>query len=268
CISFRGTVNLHNAIIDAKAGTIKHPEFPDGAEVHEGFCTAFLKILPSLTTALREYFFPELITSDGCVLTAASLVDQQDWSQGLTSVVCTGHSLGGALAMLCAYSIARGTLHREVFAKRSEAHHLPLPRIRSYTFGSPRLGNHVLTEEYNDAVPESYRITNENDMVPNFGMCWLDHAGREVRMNRGGDAVIEGTYLEEDYNLTAGVGSSIANHFLIRYARSMDNCLCDRNLKMLSPDCCSFLLVYLDTDAEKSKALATTSAALLDANNT
>ncbi|CUF78590.1 lipase, putative [Bodo saltans] len=276
CISFRGTVNLRNALTDANARMLEHPEMLGGAEVHRGFWLAFEKLLPALVATLQEFF---LLTPDS---TCSATGERLSWTTGLTSILCTGHSLGGALAMLCAYSCTRGTLHRDVFSRLpfffpptaphqqqqqqppqhfSQAPPLqyfqshqasqpqpPTARVRCYTFGSPRLGNAYLSHVYNIAVPETYRIINENDIVARVGLCWQEHAGREVRMNRDGDAMIEGTYLETDYTLTKGVGSSIKNHYLIRYGNSMDNCLCSRNLKMLSPDCCSFLMIHLDEE--------------------
>jgi hypothetical protein len=283
CISFRGTVNLRNALTDANARMLEHPEMLGGAEVHRGFWLAFGKLLPSLVSALQDFFF------------SPDTDENAAWARSLTSIVCTGHSLGGALAMLCAYSCTRGTLHRDIFSRlpaffsqtsaQSHQHMQPHPfyqqapplqyfqqsqvtppqpavaRVRCYTFGSPRLGNAYLSHVYNIAVPDTYRIINENDIVARVGLCWQEHAGREVRMNRDGDVVIEGTYLENDYGLTRGVGSSIKNHYLIRYGNSMDNCLCTRNLKMLSPDCCSFLMVHLDED--EATALASSPQTLV-----
>lgn len=238
CIAFRGTVNLRNALTDANARMVEHPEMPPGSQVHRGFWHAFKEIVPSLVAVLRDFFLCSTENHSSA---------REAWASSLSSIVCTGHSLGGALAMLCAYSISAGSLNRDVFGQQSNARRR---QVVCYTYGSPRLGNVHLAQAYNSAVPETYRTINENDLVARVGLCWQEHAGREVRINRDGDVVVEGTWLEKEYVLTSGVGSSIKNHFLLRYGNSIDNCLCGRNLNVLSPDCCSFLMVHLEEKAE------------------
>ncbi|CUG92755.1 lipase, putative [Bodo saltans] len=268
-IAFRGTVNIRNALTNVNARTLEHPEMKqslsatntdgeggatkessssgEAAEVHSGFWGAFQQILPTLASALHEFYFPASINATIAQkdLTGVSCPVPSEWAQQLTHVVVMGHSLGGVLAMLCAYSIARGTLYQEVFSKLQVR-----PELRCYTFGSPRLGNAYLSNVYASAVPETYRVINENDVISHVGLCWHEYNGREVRINRDGDAVIEGTYLETCFasSLTQGVGSRFKNHLLDRYGNSFDNCLCSRNLRMLSPECCSFMMVHVDQE--------------------
>ncbi len=66
-------------------------------------------------------------------------------------VYLTGHSLGGALANLAAYDIAR-SLER-----------LPnrVTRVICYTFGSPRTGNHAFAHDYCRVVPDTWSIIND-----------------------------------------------------------------------------------------------------------
>ena len=63
-----------------------------------------------------------------------------------TSVTVTGHSLGGALATLLTLDIA---------AK--------MPA--SYTFASPRVGDHIFVGEYKKLIKDSYRVANRMDLV-------------------------------------------------------------------------------------------------------
>jgi hypothetical protein len=251
-IAFRGTVNIRNALTNVNARMSKHPEMTSEggggnggeAEVHSGFWAAFQQLLPTLSLTLHEFFFPAAINVGR--ETRGEPLATAEWARELTHVIVTGHSLGGVLAMLCAYSMARGALHRDVFSLLARK-----LDIRCYTFGSPRLGNAYLSTVYNNAVPETYRVINENDVVSHVGLFWHEHTGREVRINRDGDAVVEGTYLERCYtSLIEGVGSRLKNHLLDRYGNSFDNCLCSRNLKFLSPACCSFMMVHVDDEAE------------------
>lgn len=60
------------------------------------------------------------------------------------------HSLGGALATLCAYDIA-------VCERLSGS-----VDVSCYTFGAPRTGNHVFAELYTRAVPDTWHIINND----------------------------------------------------------------------------------------------------------
>ncbi len=63
----------------------------------------------------------------------------------------TGHSLGGALAVLCSLDAAANTAYTNPIM---------------YNFGSPRVGNSKFVQAYNDIIDSSVRIVNTNDIVP------------------------------------------------------------------------------------------------------
>lgn len=65
--------------------------------------------------------------------------------------MCTGHSLGGALATLCG-----------IWAKTT----WPFAHVKVVTAGSPRLGNAPFTQHYESIVDESWRIINAADVIP------------------------------------------------------------------------------------------------------
>lgn len=64
---------------------------------------------------------------------------------GPVRVLVTGHSLGGALGMLCAYDVAR-------------AH--PGLDVSCYTFGTPRVGNRAFADLYGGLVPDTWHVVN------------------------------------------------------------------------------------------------------------
>lgn len=66
-----------------------------------------------------------------------------------SSLIVTGHSLGGGLAALAASSLA-GQGHQ----------------LTAYTYGEPRNGNPAFTSYINSQVPNYYRVTHYNDGVP------------------------------------------------------------------------------------------------------
>jgi hypothetical protein len=67
------------------------------------------------------------------------------------SVTVCGHSLGGGLATLLTLDVALNTSCRAP---------------TSYTYASPRPGDHLFAGSCNAAVPATYRIANRQDLVP------------------------------------------------------------------------------------------------------
>ncbi len=67
-----------------------------------------------------------------------------------TVTVC-GHSLGGALATLLTVDVALNT---------------PCKSPVSYTYASPRTGDHLFASSYNASISYSYRVVNRQDLVP------------------------------------------------------------------------------------------------------
>lgn len=87
-------------------------------------------------------------------------------------VICTGHSLGAALATLC--------------ASRIDAHEV-------YTFGSPRVGTRSFVKEMNNDGIKHYRFVNNNDVVTSVplalmayrhqgDLCYINHYGNIRKM--------------------------------------------------------------------------------------
>lgn len=65
-------------------------------------------------------------------------------------VYVTGHSLGGALATLAAFDIAKA-----LQGVQKETH------VVCYTFGAPRTGNHAFAHDYQKVVPDTWSIIND-----------------------------------------------------------------------------------------------------------
>ena len=86
-------------------------------------------------------------------------------------IVCTGHSLGGALATLAALDVQ---------------YNLPDREIACYTFGSPKVGNDAFAESYNRRVPDTFRFVNEADAIPQTPPGNYRHVGKEERIGQAG----------------------------------------------------------------------------------
>lgn len=82
-------------------------------------------------------------------------------------ILVTGHSLGGALAILCALEFSR--------------QHLPVGLV--VTFGQPRVGNAVFADIYNASLRDlTLRVVNQNDLVPRLPGVLMSyrHCGQEI----------------------------------------------------------------------------------------
>lgn len=74
-------------------------------------------------------------------------------------VLTTGHSLGGAIATLAAYDIAKA------FEGQLKPH-----QVQCYTLGAPRTGNAAFANDYNQVVPETWHIITTK-CVPQVNIC-------------------------------------------------------------------------------------------------
>ena len=130
------------------------------ARVHSGFKEAYLSVRPRLLELLNS------ATQGGL---EGEREGEEEWE-----ILTTGHSLGGALASLCAHDL-------------SEKH--PGLKVAMYNFGAPRLGNSAFTQVYREANGDSYRVVNEHDAFARFPrnvhptLFNYDHAGKTVLLN-------------------------------------------------------------------------------------
>jgi len=136
-------------------------ETADKLKVHSGFLFAYDSVRQTVVKLL------DAITGTG---------DNGKWQ-----VLVTGHSLGGALATLCAYDLAK----RQGPVKQAQS-------VAMYTYGAPRVGNVKFVEEFNALVPDSWRITNKNDIVPTVPrMLGYAHVRHSVSLEEDGTLLIQ-----------------------------------------------------------------------------
>ncbi len=89
----------------------------------------------------------------------------------VSSVTATGHSLGGALATLCAVDIQYN------FASKVS--------IEAYTYGAPKVGNDGFCTSYNKRVPNSYRFVHGMDIVPEVPRWWQGYRAVDQELRIG-----------------------------------------------------------------------------------
>ncbi len=150
-VAFRGSSSARDFVQDVKA---RREELvwslnDSPAEVHAGFLQSFEAVTVSVVQQVRELL-------DG-------LADPK--------VYITGHSLGGALAILCAL----------------EFHRQGLPVAGVFTFGQPRVGNKTFAVIYNEALKDvTFAMVNEGDPVPLLPTLLMGYrdCGHEVFLRR------------------------------------------------------------------------------------
>ena len=141
-ICFRGTEPTQVADLMADAKIWRKPAREKGL-VHFGFAQALDKVYDNIIDQ----------------------IDRLDIT-GL-KIICTGHSLGAALAT--------------IFASRFDAKYL-------YTFGSPRVGNKDFVKEMNNDEIIHYRFVNNNDIVTKIplALIFYRHHGNLIYINHYG----------------------------------------------------------------------------------
>lgn len=142
-IAYRGTANLRDWITDAN---VKRISIGAGG-VHRGFQEAFQSTVMEVAKMLQT----------GC---------------GILPIFVTGHSLGGAQAVLCARSLQ-----------------LTGHDVRCYTFGQPRVGDSAFARDCDRVLSgRHFRIINGEDVVARIP-AWLAgfrHSGERCLLNSFG----------------------------------------------------------------------------------
>ncbi len=117
-IAIRGTTSVQDWMNNAKAGT---ESIGGGRRVHKGFHQAYLDAKPQIDALIEQARSTTL------------------------PIFVTGHSLGGAVAVMSTWYLRRDLLSA------------------CYTFGAPRVGNHTFNDSFHTPI---YRVVNAFDPVP------------------------------------------------------------------------------------------------------
>ncbi len=138
-----------NAGEDSSKSTLKH----EGKVVlvHRGFYAAFRSIQPALLQVISDL-----------------LQCEKHWTREW-SILVTGHSLGGALATLLSFELAR--IQKDLVvtgedSSKDSKNALKCASITCYTFGAPRVGNKAFSTLSNKLLSNHYRLINDKDVVP------------------------------------------------------------------------------------------------------
>lgn len=145
-VTFRGSMDVTNWL-DNLTFLKRRPysQFPN-VMVHQGFYWAYRSVSLQVTSALHK------------------LQEQYPYA----SLMIAGHSLGGAVAAICAFEL-------EYIEK--------IPVKALYTFGKPRVGNTEFSAKLQNASMAGFRVTHFQDIVPHLPPTWtgFKHTSEEVR---------------------------------------------------------------------------------------
>ncbi|PWY92235.1 triacylglycerol lipase precursor [Aspergillus heteromorphus CBS 117.55] len=170
-VAFRGSRTLENWIADLTFVFEDIDDICSGCKAHEGFWKSWETVADTLTSEIET----AMTTYPGYTL------------------YFTGHSLGGALAMLGATAL------------RTAGYTIEL-----YTYGCPRVGNYELAEYItSQGSGANFRVTHLNDIVPRLPPMLLgySHPSPEYWITSGTlDAVTA-----DDIEIIEGIDSTAGN---------------------------------------------------------
>eukprot|EP01060_Flectonema_neradi_P034704 TRINITY_DN6185_c0_g1_i1.p1 TRINITY_DN6185_c0_g1~~TRINITY_DN6185_c0_g1_i1.p1 ORF type:complete len:1597 (+),score=250.53 TRINITY_DN6185_c0_g1_i1:108-4898(+) len=194
-IAFRGTDNTENLKTDLKLTRVDienwlEPRLGLFKKSVNAFGLLRPKVHRGFLQVWREYLKAEIMDELRGITTR----------HHINHIYLTGHSLGGALACLAAWDIARW-IHEEIGLDSQDR---PAIQLTHYSFGCPRVGNPEFTKLFNQAVPDSFRIVNDGDPVcltppkVGYGVASLySHPGKLVKVDWKGNFVIRPGYVEK-----------------------------------------------------------------------
>ena len=201
-VAFRGSSNIPNWVADLTFAKVAYPGC-SGCEVHEGFYNAWQGLSSSIINSVQS-----LATANP---TANFFV--------------TGHSLGAAIALHCAVTIAQT---------------FPRP-VTLYNFGEPRVGNQPFAQFASSvlATGQQYRVTHASDPVPHvppmaFGFL---HTPHELWYNNNGGTNYQDcndSASAEDPNCSdSTIPIAISDHLL--YLGICTECTCSSDPAPVAP---------------------------------
>lgn len=151
-IAFRGTTSISDWKTDFNI-TLINPEYfglDKKIKVHKGFHNQYSQMKSQIHSTILNY---------------------RDYP-----IYITGHSLGGALAYLCALDLSMNDF---------------CSNITVVTIGSPRPGNQHFVNRYNKLIKNSYRVKNYGDPITYFPMRY------DYRHVHGSICIKEGEVFKE-----------------------------------------------------------------------
>jgi len=138
-------------------------------------------------------------------------------------ILFTGHSLGGALSILCAYDMCRWVVPavKDEISQTLGGSSLDQIHVSCYAFGAPSVGNRAFVDAYNKVVPDTHIIIADGDIITNK-IFNFRHVGRKNIIDRTGIIRVNPLVVEKLFSLQHR--SSARAHMLSTYALMLSTC--------------------------------------------
>lgn len=207
-LAFRGTKDLYNWMTDLHATPVSFPWIfesgPDVSAIHAGFGNALRDAWEKISAALTSLVPPPDL--------APETPQPTFW--------ITGHSLGGALAVLAGAA----------FSMWAKAPLRPVNGI--YTFGQPRVGLYQFCGNYDLSLEKrTFRFVNNKDLVPRVPFRGFDYAdlGQMIHFNADGKPQLQSlewsNFLSRTlqsfadfFDIAGHIAPDVADHSMSGYA--------------------------------------------------
>ena len=168
----------------------------DNIQIHKGFWNKYTNLRLQLYNLIYSY------------------------SNKVNEIICTGHSLGAALASICALDIYY------TFQIKASLH----------TFGSPRVGNVDFADMMPNILNEHYRVTYMDDVVSHIpmGFEYRHIYGNHIHFLDDEVYVIQNDDKREFTTDMIGL-SMITSHTMVYYIQALSNKVSGGNVPPLPP---------------------------------
>ncbi len=179
-VVFRGTSSKKDAQNDVSIDKV--PFINDGDKVHIGFLSSW--------NAVKDIIFKNI-----------------DKMSGYNKIVVCGHSLGAAVATLCAYNLS----------------HVYDTTIECCTIGSPRVGNKTFKNNYDNRKIKTLRIVHNNDVVTHSPFIGYHHVNYMLRIDHDGNIKKYMIDWERAWNYIKSMvtGKNVKDHMTDSYMNSL-----------------------------------------------
>jgi predicted lipase len=151
-IAIRGTQTIDEWLHDFSFLFVPNPIHTGGGMTEDGFTAIY--------RSLR-------VGADPNGPAAISAIAAAVKGLGISKVTVAGHSLGAALATLLTLDVGLNG---------------GVAQTESYTFASPRAGDLLFQHTYDSVVPETFRLCNRPDLVPQTPTFPYRHVGNAVEV--------------------------------------------------------------------------------------
>ena len=217
-ISFRGTDTAANALEDAIFVKTAPWNNEKEIEVHWGFWKALQQVWPDIKKHISDF-----LTAD-----KSTEMKREIWF--------TGHSLGGAMAVLAALDLSMEQASQD----DQILYHV-------YTYGQPKCGNKAFADAINRRIPSYYRFVNYLDAIPRVptqSLMGYHHAGQFYWLDSTGvkchdeEAYHKALEVKDKYDKpqvrdnVVKLFQHINDHLMISYEQKIRNSLCESNRRL------------------------------------